>query len=108
MTEQELLFHRIAQSIPGAIESKMMGEKCIKSANRKVGVFFYQDEMVFRLPDEHFDRAFNLKGAKYFDPMEGQPFKNWVQVPFEHSHLYSEFAEIALQFVSELPSKKKK
>jgi hypothetical protein len=54
------------------------------------------EEMIFKLGGEAHARALALSGAKPFDPMGWRPIKAWVQVPPEHSELWPDLAEEAL------------
>jgi TfoX/Sxy family transcriptional regulator of competence genes len=44
-----------------------------------VGLF--QDRMMMRLPDNERASFLKLKGARPFEPMPGQPMREYVEVP---------------------------
>jgi hypothetical protein len=79
--------------------SQMMGMPCIKSNGKMIMGFTRPEEaMVFKLPEQaQRDRALALEGAHLFDPSgKGQPFKEWVVVPFAHAQRWEYLAEQAL------------
>ena len=47
MTESEKLFHQIIKELPGGIEGKMFGAKCIKSTNGKTAAIYWKESMDF-------------------------------------------------------------
>jgi hypothetical protein len=102
MTKAEELFHKIASELPKAKESKMFGALCIKAPNGKASAMFYKDDMIFKLEGQAEKDALKLKGAKIFDPMGGRPMKGWVQLSFEHSKKWHEFAKLAMDYVKKI------
>jgi hypothetical protein len=102
MSEGELLFHKIAAEIPGAIESKMFGALCIKAQNGKAGVMFWKEDMIFKLPPDFEKEILTLEGAKPFDPMGGRPMGGWVQLSNEQSDKWRYYAGVAMEFVSKI------
>ena len=78
--------------------SQMMGMPCVKRSGKMVAGFT-RGAMVFKLPDPDVHaRALALDGAHLFDPSgKGQPFKEWVVVPFEHEAEWDAFAQNALR-----------
>ncbi len=110
MTQEEELYHEIAKSIAGAIESKMFGAMCIKAPNGKAGVMFWKGDMVFKLPKPLEAQALKLEGAKIFEPADGRQMNGWVHVPNTHIGLWANLATSAMEFVAkiEVVEKKKK
>ncbi|MFI5171542.1 MAG: hypothetical protein ACHQFW_04085 [Chitinophagales bacterium] len=108
MSKPEELFHTIAKSIPGAMESKMFGATCIKAPNGKAVAMIWRDEIVVKLEGDDEKAALKLKGAHVFTPIEGRSMGGWIQIPFAHSKLWLKFAEISMQKVKLIPPKEKK
>jgi len=80
--------------------SQMMGMPCVKRGGKMVAGFAKgEGGMVFKLPDPAAHaRALALVGAHLFDPSgKGQPFKEWVVVPFEHDAEWESLAAHALR-----------
>jgi hypothetical protein len=77
---------------------QMMGMPCIKAGGKMV-IGIWQEEMVFKLPDEAVRKqALALEGAHLFDPSEkGRAFKEWVQVPAAHMSEWPKLADEALR-----------
>ena len=102
MTPAQELFHQIAAEMPDAKEGKMFGALCIKAPNGKAGVMFWRDYMVFKLPPDALQEALSLDGAQNFDPMDGRPMKEWVQLPYAYSDMWKNYAEHAMAYVATL------
>ena len=102
MTKEEALYLSIGQAIEEAEQSQLFGKPCFK-IRKKAFVCFFQNEMVFKLKlagDAHSD-ALSLDGAQLFDPSgKGRPMKEWVQLSYEYADRWSEFAEVAAEYVS--------
>ena len=81
-----------------AAATKMFGMPTLK-INGKAFAGLYKTAMMFKLTGADHAKALKLKGAKLFDPMDGRPMKEWVQVPAAHSKLWLKFAESALKYV---------
>ena len=77
---------------------QMMGMPCIKAGGKMIAGI-WQEEMVFKLPDEAVrEQALALEGAHLFDPSEkGRAFKEWVQVPAGHTDEWPRFADEAVR-----------
>lgn len=102
ITKEQDLFTKIGHDIPGAIQSQMFGKPCFKTGG-KAFICFFQNEMVFKLSGNPYHEAMQLSGAKLFDPSgKLRPMKGWVQIPASHCALWSEFANEANSFVSQM------
>ena len=79
--------------------SQMMGMPCVKISGKMVIGYARSGEMVFKLPDEsQHSKALGLDGAHLFDPSgKGQPFKEWVQVPYAHESEWPKLADTAVR-----------
>lgn len=98
MTDAELKFIEVGQTIPCSIQSQMFGKPCFKIAG-KAFMCFFENEMVFKLTGDAHSKAINLEGAQLFDPSrKGRPMKEWVQVPFVHSDSWYHFAKMAAEY----------
>jgi hypothetical protein len=77
---------------------QMMGMPCIKAGGKMI-IGIWNEEMVFKLPDEPVrEQALALQGAHLFDPSgKGQAFKEWVQVPAAHMSEWPGLADEALR-----------
>ena len=77
---------------------QMMGMPCIKCGGKLIAGI-WDEEMVFKLPDEGVRKqARALAGAHLFDPSgQNKPFKEWVQVPAAHMGQWPGLADEALR-----------
>ena len=99
MTREEDMYVSIGRNIMGAQESQMFGKPCFK-VNGKAFVSFFQNEIVFKLNEPYRHEALALDGARLFDPSgKNRPMKEWIQLPFEHSGRWNEFALAAFNYV---------
>jgi len=99
MLKEQKLFSETGSKIRGTEEGQMFGKPCFKIQG-KAFIFFFQNEMVFKLSDDAHKEALGLKGAVLFDPSgKGRPMKEWVQVPFTHSKKWETFAKLAYEYV---------
>jgi hypothetical protein len=67
----------------------------MKMRNGKSGAMLWKDSIAVKLPGKDLDEAMSLTGAQFFDPMEGKPMKELVQIPLTHKSRWKEFAEIS-------------
>lgn len=100
MNPSEQLFHEIAISLPNVTEGKMFGALCIKAKNGKAIAMLWKTNMIFKLEGKSLQEALSLDGAKLFEPMENRPMREWVQLTFDYSERWQEFAEKAFSYVS--------
>ncbi|MFI5222006.1 MAG: hypothetical protein ACHQK8_06760 [Bacteroidia bacterium] len=96
------LFNKICKEIPDVKDGKMFGAACIKTPNGKAGAMFWKDCIVVKLDGENFKEALSLDGSKLFEPMEGRPMKEWVQIPFSHKSKWKKFAVASVEGVKKL------
>jgi hypothetical protein len=111
MTKAEAFFNELTEQIPNAKAGKMFGALCMKMPNGKSAAMFWKDNIVVKLAGESMQEAMSLDGAQLFEPMEGRPMKDWVQIPFDYKNKWKHFAEISAQSVETIqkkPPKKKK
>lgn len=97
-----MLFHEIAAELPEVKEGKMFGSLCIKTPNGKSGAMFWKDCIVVKLNGDALAEALALEGVTLFEPMEGRPMKEWVQIPFKHKDKWRNFASVSVEAVSKL------
>jgi len=110
MTEAELYFTELTKEIPNAAAGKMFGALCMKMPNGKSAAMFWKENLVVKLHGDDLNEALSLDGVKLFEPMEGKPMKDWVQIPIDYKDQWKVFAEISARDVETLekkPSKKK-
>ncbi|MGN6532859.1 MAG: hypothetical protein ACTHK0_14050 [Ginsengibacter sp.] len=105
MTKAEEFFILLASEIPNVKEGKMFGSLCMKASNGKSAAMFWKDNIVVKLSKEPFKDALSLEGAKLFEPMDGKPMKEWVQIPFKHKDQWKKFAIISAASVQALTGK---
>ena len=99
MTKEEIQYHDIAASIDKTEKGQMFGKPCYK-IYKKAFCCFFQNEMVFKLKGEMHQEALSLGGSKLFDPSgKGRAMKEWVQVSFDYSSRWREFAIESLVYV---------
>jgi len=90
----------IGLGLPGSQQSQMFGKPCFK-VNGKAFICLYNNCMVFKLSSGDNKSALSLEGAVFFDPSgKGRPMKEWVQLPFEYSKKWTQFATAAMKYVS--------
>ena len=83
-----------------AITGQMFGKQCIKVGN-KAAVAFFQDCLVFKLPEDQLAKALDLDGSTLWDPSgKGRAMKEWAQVPTKHNSHFKQFANAAADYVS--------
>ncbi|MGJ8661466.1 MAG: hypothetical protein ACSHXL_05480 [Bacteroidota bacterium] len=100
MTKEEEFYLSIGGDLKNAEKSQMFGKPCFK-IGRKAFVCFFQNEMVFKLTGETHSDALSLDGSQLFDPSgKKRPMKEWVQVPFDYSNKWREYAKSAIEYVS--------
>jgi hypothetical protein len=87
----------LAARNPDVALGQMMGMPALKAGGKMIGGF-WQEAMVFKLPDDELrEGALGLEGAALFDPSgKGRPMKEWVQVPAAHADRWPALAEEAL------------
>jgi hypothetical protein len=105
MTKAEEYFAKLAEEIPNVKKGKMFGALCIKTPNGKSAAMIWKDDIVVKLNGESFKEAMKLDGAKQFEPMDGRPMKEWVQIPFKHKDLWKIYAKVSVELVSSLKKK---
>ncbi|HMH33329.1 MAG TPA: hypothetical protein VK543_09885 [Puia sp.] len=102
MTKAEEYFGQLSKEIPGVKPGKMFGALCMKTANGKSAAMFWKDNLVVKLQGDALKEAMRLKGAKLFEPMEGRPMKEWVQIPFAFKGKWKELAITSAESVKTL------
>jgi hypothetical protein len=108
MTKAEAFFTDLIEQIPNAKPGKMFGALCMKMPNGKSGAMFWKDNIVVKLQGEAFQEAMHLDGTHLFEPMEGRPMKEWVQIPFDYKNKWKTFATISAQSIEAIGKKPKK
>ena len=112
MTKIEEFFIQLTSEIPDVKSGKMFGAPCMKTPNGKCAAMFWKDNIVVKLSKGLLEEALHLEGAQLFEPMEGKPMKEWVQIPFKHKDKWKRYAGLSVALVLELkkkvPAKKKK
>jgi hypothetical protein len=111
MTAAEVYFTELTQEIPNAMPGKVFGALCMKMPNGKSAAMFWKDNIVVKLHGDALNEALSLDGAQLFEPMEGKPMKDWVQIPFNYKDQWKTFAEISagdVEAFEKKPAKKKK
>ena len=100
MTKENELYISIGQGLKNAEQSQMFGKPCFKIGG-KAFVCFFQNEMVFKLNGETHSDALSLDGSQLFDPSgKKRPMKEWIQVSFDYSGNWTEYAKSAMEYVS--------
>ena len=105
MTKAEQFFNELTQEIPDVKSGKMFGSICMKTPNGKSAAMLWKDNIVLKLQADSMKEAMALKGARLFEPMEGRPMKEWVQIPFEHKDKWKKLALISSETVKTLKKK---
>jgi len=102
MTNAEVFFKELSEQIESVKPGKMFGALCMKTPNGKSAAMIWKDHLVVKLKGDLLNEALNLSGAKIFEPMDGRPMKEWVQIPYDYKDKWKEFAAIAASVVKEL------
>lgn len=105
MTNAELFFNELTVQIENVKPGKMFGSLCMKTPNGKSAAMIWKDHLVVKLNGAYLNEALNLGGAKIFEPMEGRPMKEWVQIPFIHKDRWKEYIHLSVKSVIDLPKK---
>ena len=108
MTKAEEYFNQLTSEIPNVAPGKMFGALCVKTPNGKSAAMYWQECIVVKLQGDALKQAMSLDGASLFEPMEGRPMKEWVQIPFSYKKEWKRFAEIAAKEVALLEKKEPK
>jgi hypothetical protein len=95
-------FNQLVETFPECTPGKMFSALCMKLPNGKAAAMFWRDFLVVKLPEAEREKALTLKGAQLFDPMDGRPMKEWVQVPFEHKSKWKELIASSVKFTKEV------
>lgn len=105
MTQAENYFHQLSEKIEDVKPGKMFGAHCLKTPNGKAAAMFWKDYLVVKLQGEDWKEAMSLDGAQLFDPMDGRPMKEWVQIPFDYKDKWLKFVQISVDGVKVLKGK---
>ena len=105
MTKAEEFFNKLTEQIPDVKPGKMFGAICMKTPNGKSAAMFWKNNIVVKLTGESLNDAMSLDGSKHFEPMEGRPMKEWVQIPFDYKDRWKQFALMSAESVKELKKK---
>jgi len=111
MTAAETYFNTLTEEIPNAAAGKMFGALCMKMPNGKSAAMFWKDNIVVKLRGAALNDALSLDGSQLFEPMEGRPMKDWVQIPFSYKDQWKMFAQISareVELIEKKPAKKNK
>lgn len=68
-----------------------------KTPNGKAAAMFWKDNIVVKLQGEFYAEAMSLDGSCLFEPMEGRPMKEWVQIPYDYKDSWERFALISAE-----------
>ena len=107
MTNAEEFFKELTGQIESVKPGKMFGSLCMKTPNGKSAAMIWKDHLVVKLKGDLLNEALNLSGAKIFEPMEGRPMKEWVQIPFMHKDRWKEYTLLSIKSVKDLHNKSK-
>ena len=105
MTQAENFFKHLAAEIPDVKEGRIFGTDCITTHNGKPAAMFWKDNVVVKLKGEHLKEAMSLDGSKQFEPMEGKPLREWIQIPFEHKDKWKKYVLLSIELVKEFKKK---
>lgn len=101
-------FLELAKEIPDLTLGKMFGTLCLKTPNGKAAAMFWKDHIVVKLHGEEYKDALSLDGSLLFEPMEGRPMKEWVQIPYEYVDKWKYYTAISADAVRKIPKKTSK
>jgi hypothetical protein len=109
MTDMQRLEEIAAQFSPelDVTTGKWFGRPCIKMGG-KVFAALWGDDMVFKLTGEAHLEAFQIEGARLFNPGgKGHSMKESVQIPAIQSSTWSRFVKPACQYAAGAAQAKK-
>lgn len=92
MTKAEDFFNELTKEIPEVKPGKMFGSLCMKTPDGKAAAMLWKDCIVVKLRGDDLKEAISFDGSKPFEPMEGRPMKEWVQIPFDYKDSWKRFA----------------
>ncbi len=84
MTKALEFFNKLTEEIPNVKPGKMFGSSCMKTPNGKAAAMVWLENIVVKLQGDTMKEAMSLEGSRLFEPMEGRPMKERVQIPFIH------------------------
>ena len=97
--KEETLFYAIGEKLEGAVKSQMFGKPCFKIGG-KAFISFLDNAAMFKVTGETHSDVLGLSGSRLFDPSgKDRPWKQWVQVSFEHSDKWADYANAAAEYV---------
>ncbi len=102
MPNPEMLQEIASQFNPGqnVTLGKWFGKPCI-NVGKKTFVILWGRDLTFKLAGESHAEALKIAGAHLFDPRgQGNPMKEWVQIPAAQASVWSRFAKMAFDYVS--------
>lgn len=95
-------------AMDGVTPAKMFGWECLE-VNGNVFVCRAKDMMLFKLAGAPLEKALNVPGIDYFDPMKnGVKMKAWVAASDASALAWPELFRESLEYVKTLPAKEKK
>ena len=101
MTEEEELFHKIANELPNATKGKIFGALCIKAPNGKSAAIFWKEEIIIKLSPNDEKEALKLptsrQGTHLYAP--DRKMKSWVTVPFAHGDKWEDLIKKSIRYV---------
>ena len=102
MSEMPVTFESLVEKFadnPRVAAGKWFGKTCLKADGKAFAVLF-GDDVAFKLAEDARTRALQIERAELFDPRgQGNPFKEWVQVPSTQASAWPELASEAYEFV---------
>ncbi len=98
MTEAEIAYTEIGNSLPESKPSQMFGWPCFK-IGKTAFISFENDAMIFKLPASLIEKALQLEDSYIFMPNKKTAMKNWVCIPFKHNKLWKQYAKEAKIFI---------
>jgi len=105
MSKEKEMFLELGLKLENSVQGQLFGKPCFK-VNGKAYICFFEDEMVFKLTGDAHSDALSLDGTQLFDPSKkNRPMKEWVQVPYDYSVRWEEFALEALRYVDSISKK---
>lgn len=105
MTQAETFFMELMTEVPDVVPGKMFGALCMKTPNGKSPAMFWNDHLVVKLQGELHAEALSLDGSCLFEPMQGRPMKEWVQVPFDYKATWKKYVLSAADAVARIEKK---
>ena len=90
-----------SDAIAGSVQAEDFGFPSVRWKGKPF-MLLDRHRMIFRLPEDSFEKALTIRGTRYFNPKATEkPLEHWIQVPYNAREYWRQFAEEAGAFVKQ-------